>query len=610
MAANLTGERLGQYEIADVIGVGGMATVYRALQASTGRDVALKVISSQYADDPNFAARFEHEARLFARLQHPHILPMYDFGRAENRLYLVMRLVDGGSLDVQLRRGALPLPEAARLFTQIAGALTYAHGEGVIHRDLKPNNILLDKGGSPYLTDFGIAKVVEGSAALTATGAVMGTPSYMAPEQWRGHEIDARTDIYALGVMLYEMLTGTVPFKGDTPYVLMYKHFDEAPLPPAQLNATLPEGVNAIIQRAMAKNMADRFTSANTMADALNAISRDWIAPEVLEKTAAPGQLDRKVPDLNSETLTASALADNSTTASGTAAAPSHDNTLPLVKTPTNSNNGAPSLSTAEFLPLVNVPIKRKRTIAHPSRRVGLFALIGLVVVLIVLSGGYAIYSQRPYHVLATLDGHNQMIVSANYNTDGSRLLTASADNTIKVWDTATNTTLYTLRGHTDGVYQAAWDPAGKRIASIGGDQTLRLWDATTGASLITLTNKADLMDIPTSLSWSPDGKQLAVGYGGGAVYLWDLVAQKAVLLVPTSNVSNQIVSWSPDGTKIALVAPGNNLEIVDPQTKAVLVNVPAHTGYLNAFAWTRDFEPSRQCQFRWHRAFMDDLAR
>src|SRR5207248_1910345 len=138
-------------------------------------------------------------------LQHAHILPVYDFGREGEIIYLAMRLVEGGSLDQRLRQGPLPLSTTAKLLTQIGSALTYAHNEGVVHRDLKPNNILMDKMGSPYLTDFGIAKMVEGSVTLTATGAVMGTPPYMAPEQWRGEAVDARTDIYAMGVMLYEM---------------------------------------------------------------------------------------------------------------------------------------------------------------------------------------------------------------------------------------------------------------------------------------------------------------------------------------------------------------------------------------------------------------------
>src|SRR5450432_530144 len=265
--SDLVGKSLDQYEILSLLGKGGMATVYRSRQPSMDREVAIKVISGQIADDPTFIARFEREARLIAKLQHPHILPVYDFGRQEGILYLVMRLVEGGSLDARLRQGPLPLDSAVRMFTDIASALNYAHDQGIIHRDLKPNNILLDSKDNPYLTDFGIAKMMQDSTGqITATGAIIGTPSYMAPEMWRGEAVDARTDIYSLGIMLYEMVTGDLPFKGDTPYALMYKHFD-APVP-SLLNSRpdLPEGLSQVINKAVAKKSQDRYSSAEEMA--------------------------------------------------------------------------------------------------------------------------------------------------------------------------------------------------------------------------------------------------------------------------------------------------------------------------------------------------------
>ncbi|PJF35244.1 MAG: hypothetical protein CUN49_11560 [Candidatus Thermofonsia Clade 1 bacterium] len=270
--SDLTGRRLGKFEILSVLGKGGMAVVYRARQVDLGREVAIKVMKASLAESEGFLARFRREAHLVAQLDHPHIMTIYEYGQEGDIVYIAMRLLPGGSLSDRLRKqGALSVDETRRITAQIASALTLAHSRGVIHRDLKPQNVLFDSAGNAVLTDFGIAKVDNSSTLVTGTGIAMGTPSYMSPEQWRGEPVDLRVDVYALGLMVFEMLSGQLPFQGDTPASLMFKHLTEPPPRLTKLRSDLPVQVEAVIFRALAKNRDDRYSSAQELADDLEA---------------------------------------------------------------------------------------------------------------------------------------------------------------------------------------------------------------------------------------------------------------------------------------------------------------------------------------------------
>jgi len=262
------GATLGAFRILHQIGEGGMAKVYKAYQPSMERYVALKVLPSHFAEDPQFIERFIREARTIAALEHRNILPVFDFGEQNGITYMAMRYVEGGTLKELLGKGRLILHDTQDLMNQICAALDYAHRRGVIHRDVKPSNVILDGEGAAYLMDFGIAKVVGKSGDLTATGAAIGTPAYMAPEQAMGGDVDGRTDIYALGILLYEMVVGRVPFQADTPIAVLMAHLRD-PLPlPRQVDASVSEPIEVVIIKALAKNPEDRYQTANELAEA------------------------------------------------------------------------------------------------------------------------------------------------------------------------------------------------------------------------------------------------------------------------------------------------------------------------------------------------------
>jgi tetratricopeptide (TPR) repeat protein/predicted Ser/Thr protein kinase len=263
---DLSGQEIRGYKLIERIGEGGFGFVYRAKQPSVNREVAIKVILPEYAKHPEFVRRFEAEAQTVAKLEHPHIVPLHDYWRDEEGAYLVMRWLRGGSLRESLDGGPWEVEAAGRLLDQIADALNVAHEQGVVHRDMKPENILLDEAGNAYLSDFGIAKDLA-SDGLTQPGKIVGSVDYLAPEQAKGEEVTPRTDIYGLGVVLYEMLTGEHPFPGLTPVQLLQKHLNQ-PLPLMKTShMELDEALNYVVQRATAKDPDERYSGATEMVE-------------------------------------------------------------------------------------------------------------------------------------------------------------------------------------------------------------------------------------------------------------------------------------------------------------------------------------------------------
>ncbi|MBN1966982.1 MAG: protein kinase [Anaerolineae bacterium] len=307
MATSLEGRNLGKYKIVGLIGRGGMAAVYKGFQSDVERYVAIKVLPPHPGQDPQFVERFRLEARTIANMQHPNILPLYDYGTDDEILYLVMPYIEGGSITERITRGPMPVEEVERIVRQVASALDYAHRQGVVHRDIKPDNILLSSEGHATIADFGIVKMVAaGGSNLTATGGMVGTMAYMAPEQAQGKEVSAASDIYSFGVTVYEMLTGRQPYIADTPMQVMFKHISD-PIPDIREHiANMPPDLSLVMQRVLAKDPDARYPRAGEFAVAFAkavrgvegaALVRDDAATQAQTPTSARPLITATEPD-------------------------------------------------------------------------------------------------------------------------------------------------------------------------------------------------------------------------------------------------------------------------------------------------------------------------
>jgi serine/threonine protein kinase len=287
--------QIGRYQIKAELGHGGMSVVYLAHDPVIGRDVAIKVLLSNLSSQPAARARFEREARIVAALEHPAIVPIYDFGEQDGQPFLVMRYMSGGSLADLLSYGRLNLQDTAHIVRRLAGALDEAHARGIIHRDIKPGNILFDSHGEAFLTDFGIGKLYEDGQNMTITGSVvLGTPAYMSPEQALGKPLDPRSDVYSLGAVMFEMLSGALPYKGPTSISVAMKHVNE-PVPDLRAwRPELAEACAAVVAKAMAKDPDERFATAGELAaafdEAVNGypITETMMPPVLVRRKSAP----------------------------------------------------------------------------------------------------------------------------------------------------------------------------------------------------------------------------------------------------------------------------------------------------------------------------------
>ena len=396
----IEGFTLGRYELRRRIAQGGMSEVYLAYDRRVRRQVAIKVL---YGRDVSFVRRFEREALAVGALSHNHILPLYDFGEQSPWYYLVMPYIEGGTLrDYLLKRKQITLEEAASFVDQIAAALQYAHDSKVVHRDVKPSNILLRQDGYAYLVDFGLAKALMGAESLTSEGAMVGTPEYMAPEQSNG-ESDYRSDIYSLGVILYQMLTGRVPFMAESPVAISLKHIQTAPISPGKLNSEIPPSLEEVILKAMAKDPAQRYQQAQELSAAYwKALQQERARLKSETNTSNNNEIpSHETPDAtpleSAAQLKAAAI---TRVLEETRQRPP---IMPLHVPLTEKNDAVSSIPATTSLPPAQLPKRQsmQRTrIFHLRSRRALVAIICMIVILLALPLGLLTrLTQHPHHI-------------------------------------------------------------------------------------------------------------------------------------------------------------------------------------------------------------------
>jgi tRNA A-37 threonylcarbamoyl transferase component Bud32 len=481
--ADYVGRTLGPYKLEAALGKGGMATVYRAYQASVKRYVAIKVMAPEIADQADFVERFEREVEVIASLEHPHILPVIDYGTAEGIHYLVMRYIEGGSLEDRIRRKSLSLQECSRLLSQIASALDYAHRRGVIHRDLKPNNVLLDTDENSYLTDFGIARLTGSERKLTATGSVMGTPAYMSPEQALGRPVDARSDIYTLGVVLYEMVLSRLPFSGDTPAALIFQHVYELPTPPKQIKPDLPDAVANVLDRAMAKVPDERYPSAGELADAFAAavFGRATALP-----TASGQEVDRTLVGGPQQPI------------------PAGTPVIPPTRVPTPGAGTARAATPPPTIPQSQPTTAEAGGAAAPPRKapVALIAAIVAVIVLVLGGGGFVLINNANQNATAiafALSATKTPTITPSFTPTATATVPPTATSTPNATLTAVMATINALQANQTATMlanlvntaRASTAQAQTQVAKTTQTQQALLEQTAEAASLLTATANA-----------------------------------------------------------------------------------------------------------------------
>ena len=617
----------GEYELLDEIARGGMGVVFRARQTTLKRIVALKMILSGQLAGEEEVKRFYAEAEAAAKLDHPNIVPIFEIGQHDGQHYFSMSFIEGESLAHKVADGPVAPREAAELVKKIAVAIAYAHTEGVIHRDLKPGNVLVDRDGEPRITDFGLAKRVEGDSDLTSTGQVVGTPSYMPPEQASGKldEVGPLADVYAAGGVLYCLLTARPPFQAANPLDTLLQVLEKDPVPVRDLVPQVPRDLETICLKCLEKEPRRRYGSAGEFAEDLQRfldgepvkarpISRParlwrWCRrkPVVAGLTAAvtlllltlsiAGPLVALQQAQNaSEQARLRLAADQATEEEQTQRERANEKAAEAQR---ETERAEEEKERAETQLLRSEWLLYAMQIASAQRE---WETDNFAVAQAHLNDCRADFRGWEHNYLTTLftkdhrtfTGHNGIVVSVAFSPDGKRIVSGGGllRGELKVWDVGAGEELLTLDGHAGYVSSVAFGPDGERIVSGSSDKTLKLWDASTGEEMHTLKGLTSQI---WSVAFGPDGKMIISASDDGTVKGWDATSGQEAAQFKGHTGTARCVTFSPDGNRIisggAADQFGNvgEFKVWNASTGEEILTIEGHTGPVCSTAFSPD---------------------
>ncbi len=618
------GDVFAGYTVLRQLGLGGMGAVYLARHPRMQRSVALKLLRSDPCADPEFTRRFEHEVDVLAGLSHPNIVSILDCGQQDGQLWLSVQYVDGvdGEKALEAAGGLLPADRVLHVVTGVAAALDHAHKRNVVHRDVKPANVLLTAPGDDepewvFLTDFGIAVSLDADTRLTRTGNVVATLEYASPEQIEGGPLDARSDVYSLGCVAHRMLTGSVPYPGESVTAKMRGHLLLPPPRPTGLVPWLAPAVDGVVARAMAKDPAQRFPTCRALAAALADAIEDFPAPppppyrmRLRRSGSGPPSV---VGPINSEELAAAEserladlvrrtrffdlpesltdLAPAPAGRSGTPAAVSieigcHDRVRRVVIDPTSPRHPQALVELVTTMEAAGRARPTTRVALPPTASVDLSTAGRTVADVRTVPARPPVASDPPLPTTSPggvasplgwtgaaptmLRGHEaegsltQGVRCVAFSPDGALLAANGDDETVELWDLRTGELLRALTGHSSWVHAVAFSADGRLLATGSDDRTVRLWDPRTGAGLRTLTGHSSWVH---TVAFSADGRLLATGSDDTTVRLWDPQTGEQVRALSSHQHSVAAVAFSPDGRLLVTGGRDKAVLLWGPQT-------------------------------------------